>query len=71
MPPVPVFLLLIRREFAEVAMGIPVTFRRPLIVMSNFITVPGMVVAVDSVIEPVIVTCASRANYRTRQHASE
>ena len=71
MPPVPVFLLLIRGEFAEVAMGIPVVFRRPLIVMSNFIAVPGMVVTVDRIIETVIVTCASRADYRTHQHASE
>jgi len=71
MTPSPIFFLLIRGQSAEVAIGIPMPFRGPLIIMSNFITVPSMVVAVIRVINSVIATFATSTDYRTSQHSRQ
>jgi hypothetical protein len=69
MPPAPVFLLFFGRQRAEVAIGIPVVFRCPLIVVNNFVVIPSVVVAVLGVINPFVMARAARSDYRTRQHS--
>ena len=64
-PPVPVFFLLVWGQIAEIAIGIPVRFPGPLIVVSNFITVPIVIVAMISVVNAIMVTFTTAAGYRT------
>ena len=55
MPPVPIFLLFLRRNPAKIAVRIAVIFIRPLVVIHHLVAVPFMVIAVVRVIYAVIV----------------
>lgn len=61
--PVPILFLLIRRQLAKIAIGIAMIFAGPLVVINHFVVVPHVIVAVVRVIDPVVMMCASRAQY--------
>src|SRR5437588_9042248 len=61
--PGPVFFLFFRRDFAELAASIPVSFVGPLAVENHFVIVPYVIVGVVGVVYAIVVmtTRASRA----------
>ena len=59
-PPGPVFFLLSRRNFAEIAIGIATIFMRPLVVINHLVVVPNVVVAVIGVIDAVVMMMGAR-----------
>src|SRR5271163_2112683 len=65
--PGPVFLLFARGQLAKVSVFVAMVFVRPRLVITHFLVVPDVVVAVVRVINPVVMMCASRAQYRSRQ----
>jgi hypothetical protein len=69
--PVPVFLLLFRRQSAKVSMFVAVVFAGPALVEDDLVVIPNVVVAVVGVVDAVIVMCASRARYGRRQGGGE
>ena len=52
--PVPVFLLLLWTQSAEIAIGIAMIFAGPLMVIDNFVVIPDVVVVVIGVIDTVV-----------------
>jgi hypothetical protein len=69
--PVPILLLLSRRQLAKISMFIPVVLVGPLPVVDDLLVVPDVIVAVVGVIDPVVMMCASCAQCRTRQRSGQ
>jgi len=69
--PGPILLLFSGRQPAKVSVFIPVVFVGPLPVVNDFLVVPDVIVAIVRVIDPVVMMCASCAQYRTRQRGRQ
>ena len=58
-PPSPIILLLLRLEFAEVAVRVAMGFIRPPIVVNHFVVVPHVIVGVIRVVNTIRMVCAA------------
>jgi hypothetical protein len=65
--PGPVFFLFAGGQVTEVSVLIAVVFAGPRLVVGDLSAVPDVVVAIVRVIDPMVMVCASRTQYRTRQ----
>jgi hypothetical protein len=59
-PPGPIFLLFPRRKLAEVAVRIAVRFRRPAVVIDNFVVVPHVIIGVVGVVNAIVMGMSAR-----------
>jgi hypothetical protein len=59
MPPIPVFLLFLRRQFSKITIGITVILICPAVVVDHFVVIPNMVVAIVGVIDAVVLLGAA------------
>jgi hypothetical protein len=58
-PPGPIILLLLRLEFAEIAVRVAMGFIRPAIVVNHFVVVPHVIVGVIRVVNTIGVVFAA------------
>jgi hypothetical protein len=65
--PVPIFLLFTGRNMAEIAIRVAVRFSRPLVVIHHLTAVPGVIVRMVGIVNPVVALRASSEHYRAKQ----
>jgi hypothetical protein len=69
MPPSPIFLLFSGRNLAEVAMGVAMGFRRPLIVVDDFVVIPHVIVGVVGIVNAIVVVSPATESEHGQRHS--
>src|SRR5579864_1943260 len=69
--PSPIFLLLLRTKFAEVATSVAMRLVGPALVVDDFVIVPHVIIRVIRIVHTVRVMLAGDSRQRRCQHASQ